>query len=373
MASDEYKPDFEAEGLLNGLDERPREARGRLLERLSDAGFSLAELKDAVANDRLVILPAEHALGDEPRYSALEISEKSGVPLDLFMAIRRAAGLADMSDQEQAYGEDDLEAAKLMAWFDELGLDRDGMLEVARVLGRGLAQTADAMGELFGETFIKAGVTEEEVGLRNAQAAGEMLPRVTPLTEYLLRRHMRERLRHQAVSQAMLEAGQLPGARDVAVAFADMASFTRLGERLPAEAVGGIAGRLGELASECVTPPVRLVKTIGDAAMLASPEPVPLVESVLDLVAAAERAGEDFPELHAGAAFGPALPRSGDWYGRPVNIASRITDLAEPGTMVVTREVCEAAGEICSWVSVGRRSLKGVEGEIEVFRAERET
>jgi adenylate cyclase len=367
------RPDFEAEGLLNGLAERPREARRRLLERLFEAGVGLEELKDAVANDRLVVLSAEHALSEEPRYTAHELTNKAGVPLELFLAVRQAAGLTNADLEERAFGEDDLEAAKVMAEFHDLGLAREGQLEVARVLGRGLAQSADAMGELFGKTFIKAGVTEEELGLRNAQAAREWLPKTMPLILYLLKRHMRERLRHQAVSQAMLEAGELPGARDVAVAFADMVSFTRLGERLPVEAVGNLAGRLGEMAGDCARPPVRLVKTIGDAAMLVSPEPVPLVESVLDLVAAADQAGDDFPRLHAGATFGPALARSGDWYGRPVNIASRIADVAEPGTVVVTREVCKAAGEICSWVSVGSRRLKGVEEEVEIFRADRKS
>jgi adenylate cyclase len=366
------KPDFEAEGLLEGLEERPREARRRLLERLFDAGFRLGELKEAVANDRLVLLPAEHVLGEEPRHTAREISEQSGVPLEFFQGALRAAGLALPDPDERAYGDGDVEAARIMAGFYQAGLAQEGMLEVSRVLGRGLAQTADAMGELFGQTFIKAGVTEEEIGLRNAEAAGEMLPRVTPLIEYLLKRHMRERLRHQAVSQAMLEAGQLPGAREVAVAFADMVAFTRLGERLPAEAVGGIAGRLGEMAGECASPPVRLVKTIGDAAMLVSLEPEPLVQSVLDLVARAERVGEDFPQLRAGAAYGPALGRSGDWYGRPVNVASRITDVAEPGTVVATQNLCDAAGDLCRWVSLGARELKGVEGPVEVFRADRD-
>jgi adenylate cyclase len=366
------RPDFEAEGLLEGLDQGARETRRRLLERLFDAGISLEQLQEAIASDRLVILPAEHELGAEPLYTATELSEKTGAPVEFFLAMRGAAGLATGEAGDRVYGEDDLAAARIMAEFHETGLSPEGMLEVSRVLGRGLAQAADAMGELFGETFIKAGVTEDELGLRNAQAAREWLPRATPVIEYLLKRHMRERLRHQTVSQAMLEAGELPGARDVAVAFADMVAYTRLGERLPAEAVGGIAGRLGEMASECASPPVRLVKTIGDAAMLASPEPVPLVQCVLDLIAAAERAGHEFPPLHAGAAFGPALPRSGDWYGRPVNVASRITDFAEPGTVLGTREVCEAASDVCTWVSVGSRELKGVEGDVEVFRADRD-
>jgi adenylate cyclase len=363
-------PDFEAEGLLEDLTGEARAARLRLLRRLFDAGVSRDALREAVAHDRLVILPAEHALSGEPRYTTRELSDRAGVPVEFFEAVRRAAGLAQMDPDERNYDDQDLAAARIIAEFYDAGLDRDGMLEVCRVLGRGLAQAADAMGELFGQTFIKAGVTEDELGLRNAQAAREMIPRVTPLLEYLLKRHVRERLRHQAVSQAMLEAGQVAGAREVAVSFADMVGFTELGERMPAEEVGGLAGRLGELASNCASPPVRLVKTIGDAAMLASPEAGPLLEATLDLVAAAEDT-EHLPRLRAGAAYGPALPRSGDWYGRPVNIASRITDLAEAGTVVGTKELCDAAGDVCRWEPIGARAVKGVEGEFELFRADR--
>jgi adenylate cyclase len=113
---------------------------------------------------------------------------------------------------------------------------------------------------------------------------------------------------------------------------------------------------------------VRLVKTIGDAAMLVSPEAGALLEATLSLIESAEEI-EGFPQLRGGAAFGPALNRSGDWYGRPVNLASRITGEAQPGTLVATRELCGAAGEVCEWTSVGTRSLKGVEASVELFRA----
>lgn len=364
------RPDFEAEGLLEDLDGEAREARLHLLETLFDAGVGLDALREAVATDRLTILPAEHELSSRPRYSTRQICERAGLPLKYYEAFRRAGGLAHVDPDELAHDDDDLEAARMITAFYEAGLDRDGMLEVGRVLGRGLAQAADAMGELFAETFIKAGVTEEELGLRNAQAAREWIPGVTPLLGYLLRLHVRERLRHQAVSRAMLENRQLRGAQDVAVAFADMVAFTRLGERLPAEEVGGIAGRLGELAADCAHPPVRLVKTIGDAAMLVSPEPAPLLTATLDLVDAVERA-EHLPQLRAGAANGPALARSGDWYGRTVNVASRVTDIAEPGTVVGTKELCDAAGDVCDWSAVGARRLEGVEGAVEIFRADR--
>lgn len=347
--SGEARPDFEAEGLLEGVEGRAREARLRLLGRLFDVGVELDELREALAHDRLVILPAERALGGDARFSARQLSEKAGLPLDFFLAIRRAHGLAASDPDELVYTDEDFEAARLMAEFDQAGFDKEGMLEAARVLGRGMAQFADALGELFGQSFIKAGVTEDELGLRNAEAAGETLPRVTPVIEYALRHHMRERLRHQAVSQAMLEAGELPGAREIAVSFADMVGFTRLGERLGPEEIGGIAGQLGNLASECARPPVQLVKTIGDAAMLVAPDAEALLASTLELVAKADQA-DAFPRLRAGIAYGPALSRSGDWYGRPVNIASRVTGVAEPGTLVGTQELRDAAGDSCAWL-----------------------
>lgn len=362
------RPDFETEGLLEGLDREAREGRLRLLEHLFDAGIGLEELREAAENDRMAILPAEHELGGESRFSAQEISEKSGVPLEYFLATRRARAWPQKAPTN---------ASTQMTISRPHGSspssmrsDREAMLEVARVLGRGLAQTADAIGAVFQETFIKAGVTEEELGLRNAQAAREWLPRLTPLLEYVLKQHMRERLRHQAVSQAMLETREVPGASDVAVAFADMVAFTRLGERLRPEEVGGIAGRLGELATVCVDPPVRLVKMIGDAAMLVAPDAESLVHATLALIDRAEQL-DDFPQLRAGAAYGAALNRSGDWYGHVVNLASRITGLAEPGSLVATKELRDGAGELCTWVSQGAHPLKGVDGKVEIYRAER--
>jgi adenylate cyclase len=363
------RPDFEAEGLLEGLGGPAREGRLRLLNALFDSGIGLEDLRDAATDDRLVILSAEHWLSEEPRYSAREIAAKVEIPLDFYLALRRAQGLAGADPDERAYGDDDLEAAQTMATFYALRLDRDAMLEVSRVLGRGFAQAADAVGDLFRETFIKGGVSEEELGLRNAQAAREWIPQMAPIFQYLLKQHVRERLRHQAVSRAMLEAGEVPGAQDVAISFADMAAFTRLGERMQPEDVGSIAGRLGELASECAAPPVRLVKTIGDAAMLVSPDAAALLRATLDLVEAASEA-PDFPELHAGAAYGPALNRSGDWYGRTVNIASRITELAEPGSVVATRELCDATEGMCAWSPIGPQGLKGIDGKVEIFLAD---
>ena len=121
------------------------------------------------------------------------------------------------------------------------------------------------------------------------------------------------------------------------------------------------------MASAVAEPPVRLVKTIGDAVMLVSTEAEPMLSAALALIAAAEAEGEEFPWLRAGLACGPALPQSGDYYGRPVNLASRITGVARPGSVVVDRRQ-GGAGEGFAYTYIGERRLKGID-PVKLFRA----
>ena len=111
--------------------------------------------------------------------------------------------------------------------------------------------------------------------------------------------------------------------------------------------------------AEVAEPPVRLVKTIGDAAMLASPEPEPLLGATLALIEAADAEGEDFPQLRAGAALGQALLRAGDWFGRPVNLASRITSVARPGSLLGRRDPARLGRRQLPLVVRGRAAAEG--------------
>jgi adenylate cyclase len=124
------------------------------------------------------------------------------------------------------------------------------------------------------------------------------------------------------------------------------------------------------MASAVAEPPVRLVKTIGDAVMFVSNEAEPMLRASLSLIAAAEAEGEEFPWLRAGLACGSVLPQSGDYYGRPVNLASRITGVARPGSVVVDAAVEEAAGdEAFAYTYIGERRLKGIDSRVKLFRA----
>ena len=115
------------------------------------------------------------------------------------------------------------------------------------------------------------------------------------------------------------------------------------------------------------------MKTIGDAVMLVSPEAGPLVEAALDLVAAAAAEGDQFPVLRAGIATGPTLPQSGDYYGRSVNLASRVTGIARPGSVLRRhRRPARLAGEDdFEYSFAGERRLKGIDARTKLFRVRR--
>ena len=97
-----------------------------------------------------------------------------------------------------------------------------------------------------------------------------------------------------------------------------------------------------------------------------------MLDAALGLIDAAEAEGDEFPFLRAGLAFGPALAQSGDYYGRAVNLASRITGVARPGSVLVDAATKEAVGEGFAYSFAGERRLKGIDSGVKLFRARRE-
>jgi adenylate cyclase len=232
-------------------------------------------------------------------------------------------------------------------------------------------RVARAVAELTARAFLPEAANERDVGLRFAAAARELVPSMAQRLEYVFKLQLRELVRNEVVNRAQIVSGDLPGAEVVNVAFADLVGFTKLGEKLPPDEVGRVAGRLARMAADIAEPPVRLVKTIGDAAMLVSPETGPLVEATIALVSAADEEGEEFPQLRGGLARGEAIGRGGDWYGRPVNMASRVTGVARPGSVLATEEVKDEVEQSFRWSFAGKRKLKNVSGAQALFRARR--
>jgi adenylate cyclase len=375
LVADDPDIDFAAEGLLDDLEGDARASRLGLLEQLSGEGVTLQELRDAVAAGHLTLLPVERVIaGDGPRYSAREIAEIAGIDLDLLLAFRAAVGISYGDDVDERAGtEADLDTALRTKAILDAGFPVDQMLRNARTVGMATARVAEANRELVISNLTSPGDTERDIANRLRGTAEFLLPMGTEFLVYAFRANLLELVKRDVIAAADLASGEIGGVVERTVCFADLVEFTSLGEEIAPEELGEVVGHFEELATSVVTAPVRLVKTIGDAVMLVSPDAEPLVEQALDLVAAAAAEGDQFPVLRAGIATGPTLPQSGDYYGRSVNLASRVTGIARPGSVLVDTTTRDATGETgFTYSYAGERRLKGIDTRQKLFRVRRE-
>jgi len=363
--------DFEALGLLDGLEGEARRERAELIAWLLDRGFEMEHIRASVAAP--MMLPAYRVLGDDgDLVSAREICESTGVELALLQRLQRAVGLPCIDNPDAAVLlRADGEAAARAKLLLELGIEPEDAVAVMRVLVESLSHGAAMMREAALKAILRPGSTEIELAEGSEQLALQADPSLGPLMEDLMRMVLRHSFEKEAVNAAERAAGTLPGSRPVTVAFADLAGFTRLGEALPAEELEHVATRLADLAHDVAFAPVRFVKSIGDAVMLVSFEAPPLLTAVLNLSAAA--AAADLPRLRIGVASGCAVTRGGDWFGSPVNMASRVTGAARPGTVLVAESARDAVANAqgFEWSPAGTRRLKGVTDEVKLFRVAR--
>ncbi len=348
--------DFADAGLLDGLEGDERAARLELLTRLTADGVPIDELRAAIDEDRLALLPLDRVLG--ARYSAAEIERDEAIPAELLIRFRRLLGLPAPDPDDRVFSEEDIASARATQMFIDSGLEMEAIVEITRVLGEGMARLAATTTAAFVEAFLQPGDSEQEVAVRFSLLAEQLTPAVSPVLVAAYGQHLRESVGRGMIGREERATGRLDGAQEVTVCFADLVGFTRLGGEVEVQELGSVAGALARLAAETAQPPVRLVKTIGDAAMFVSTDPEPLVEMALALVDGAEQA--ELPSLRAGIASGPALFRAGDYYGHSVNLASRVTGIARPGSVLCTQEVRDAAADAFTWSFAGRHHLKGV-------------
>ncbi|MFZ0040616.1 MAG: adenylate cyclase regulatory domain-containing protein [Solirubrobacteraceae bacterium] len=357
--------DFAAAGLLDGLEGEQREQREQLLQRLVDDGFDPDQLKQAVDEDRLALLLVDRVLGGT--HSAREIEDETGLPAKTMIQVRRLHGLPEVAPDDQVFSDEDIEAARSVKLFLDAGFDEERIAEITRVLGEGMARLSATISAAFAETFLHKGDGEEEVALRFATLAEQLTPATVPILVAGFKAHLRESVQRAVLGRAQLETGATARAQDLAVCFADLVGFTRLGGQVEVSELGSVAGRMARLAASVSEPPVRLIKTIGDAALFVSPEVGPMVQVALEFVDAVE--AEGLPSLRAGIAYGPAVERAGDYYGHSVNLASRVTGIARPGSVLCTEEVRDAAADDFEWSAAGRHKLKGVSSPTSLYRA----
>jgi adenylate cyclase len=367
-------PDFEAEGMLDGLDPEARAARIRLLTELYiEDGVDLQTLKEEIEANRLALLPADIVLGrTSEKYTPNEIAELAGMPVSDFQNLIAAVGLPRPNPDQRRFDEADLMAARRLKRFQEAGIPTENLLAATRQVGSSAARIAQAHRDLVASDIVAPGADEYEAAIQLRDASRSLLPLAEQAVDYALRSHFLDQIRNQAMAMANPGLLGTDEGKEVSVCFADLVGFTRLGERAELEQIGTVAKLLESVAIEVANPEVRLVKTIGDAAMLVSEDGAALFDAALRFIEVGQEAGDDLPALRVGVARGEALHQVGDWFGPPVNLASRITETARPDSVLAESKAVEAAGEEAFRYSrVGQHKFKGLDRPVKLYRVRR--
>jgi adenylate cyclase len=335
-------------------------------------------LREARQN-RLPQLVLAKALGGQGGLTRAQVTKRAGVPVELAASIWRALGAAAPAEpDEPVYSSTEVEALRLIGAMRAMYTD-DDLTEATSVVGRAMHEVAEAVLELFRRRvaipFTEAGGGELEIMLRLATAIDITVPTISPLVELALRRQLEATSRAETLLRYETATGGLGGQVELAVGFADIVGFTAASSRLNALEVSQMAESLLKSA-EAALPEhsARIVKSIGDAVMFWAPDLLSACAAAAGLLEAADGAG--LPPLRVGVAFGPVLRAYADYFGRTVNIASRLSDVARTGEILVQRP--EEPIQTTAWESrglavqeAGKKSLRGVDGRVPLLRVTR--
>jgi adenylate cyclase len=146
------------------------------------------------------------------------------------------------------------------------------------------------------------------------------------------------------------------------VGFADMVGFTALSQQASEKELADVINRFEDLAYDIVAAGGgRVVKMIGDEVFFVAQTAAASAEIGLEL--ADTYASDDrLPDIRVGLSIGPVLPRAGDYLGPAVNVASRLVNLARPGTVLVSEQLADQVGseEAFDLKRLRARNLKGI-------------
>lgn len=269
-------------------------------------------------------------LGGARRWRRREVSGRVGVSLLSARKLWRALGFANVDDADVAFTDADAAALARVA-----ALVREGLLDehTAIAFARALGQTTDRLVSWQTEALL------EQLAATEGRDAHEVaVRRVTDLADDLEALLVYSWRRQLAAAVGRLQepadADGVPSSTELTVGFADLVSYTRLSQRLEQRALGVLVQRFEGLASDVVTAGGgRVVKTVGDEVLFTADDPV--AGAVIALSLSEQMAVDDVvPDVRVGLAHGLVLRSLGDVYGATVNLASRLTGLAQPGTVV---------------------------------------
>jgi len=346
-------------------------AHARIVARLRERGHSLQEIRRASDAGRLAfgyiedLFPAE-----EPTYTLEEAAADTGLEPALIQRIYVTVGFNAASLER--LNEDDLQFLRYIAAVLAAGFPFVAFLQLLRVYGQAVAQLADAEVRLFHlyvhEPLMRDGVPGMEMAEEMESLARELLPLASPIMDHVHQRFLAHFVEQDVIGhmEADLEDDQLDlGRLRVAIAFADLAGYTRLTEEEGEETALDAVERFIESVEHSLPDDARVIKTIGDEVMVVGSDP----DALTDWAVGFQELYSERPLPRIGMHYGEALYRDGDYYGQAVNQASRVAARAAGGEVLVTRPVVEAAGGHLVFEPIGSVRLKGFATPTELFLA----
>ena len=335
-------------------------AHARLVARLRARGHSLSELKEASEAGRLAYGYVEDMFPSDEHTRTLEqAAEEVGLEPALLERLWIAAGLS--ADSLDDIGEGDTELLRDFAAVVDAGFPLVAFLQLARVYGQAMAQIADAEVKLFHLYVHEPMMRDGRPGLDIAEAMGdlasELLPFSTPIMERLHDRALKHFIEQDVVGHLESEAVDVDlGRVRVTIGFADLAGYTRLTEEAGDEEAVEIVERFVQAVEDTLPGEARVIKTIGDAVMVVGNDASAMVDWAVGFQVLQQGTR---PAPRIGLHCGLVLYRDGDYYGRAVNLASRVGARAAAHEVLVTESVVSAAGPHLDFEPIGEVKLKG--------------
>jgi adenylate cyclase len=317
------------------------------------------------APERVIDDLVDQVLGAPRRWRRDEVAEAAGLPLEDARRLWRAMGFADVGDAV-AFTDDDVAALTLLVSLLDRGvLDRATAVDVARSLGQTTSRLADWQVDIFGRQLTERGIIDPSDPLAPASAdllSQEMdvlLPALEQLLVHGWRRQLAAALERglaDAEASGDVETGHLT------VGFADQVGFTRLTRRMEEPELAALVDRFESRSADIVVGAGgRLIKTLGDEILFVASDPVAAAEASLRLLTEHDL-DDTIPRLRIGLSTGVVVTRRGDVFGTTVNLASRLTAVARPDTVLVDGTTADALAEHEEFRlrPLGPRAVRGI-------------
>jgi adenylate cyclase len=338
-------------------------AHARVVARLRERGHSLDEIKTATDEGRLAYGLLEDLFPPgEQMFTLEDAAEETGLEPDLLERIWLSMGFARR--ELDLLTEEDMQALRWAASVIGAGFPLVAFLQLTRVYGQSLSQIADAETRLFHlyvhEPLMREGLTPLEMSEEMANLGRDLLPLASPIMDYIHQRYLSYFSEQDVVGhmEADSTSDAISGRVKVAIAFADLAGYTRYVEEEGELEALSYVERFIDAVSDTLPDGARVVKTIGDEVMVVGQD----VAAIVDWAVGFSRLYHDErPAPRIGINAGPVLYRDGDYFGREVNLASRAVARARGGEVLVTGAVIEDVADRAHLQidNIGQVKLKG--------------